>query len=108
MCELALDGPVTIDIPERRFCFSGDFVFGPRTTCEQAIALRGGVPQPNVTKKLHYLVVGGLGSPEWKHGSFGTKVEQAITWRNSRTGIQIVHEDTWATALRLWQVRGVQ
>lgn len=103
VCELALDHIPELDIPERLFCFTGDFVFGPKSVCEQAVEVRGGVVQSNVTKRLHYLVVGGLGSPEWKHGSFGTKIERAIGYRASGTPIKIVHEDAWASSLCLFQ-----
>jgi NAD-dependent DNA ligase len=75
--ELPIDRVEGIEIREKLFCFTGDFVFGPRKLCEQAIEVRGGSIS-GVSKKLHYLVVGGLGSAEWKHGSFGTKIEKAI------------------------------
>ena len=82
-----------------RFCLTGDFVFGPRSVCTNAIERRGGGISSSVTKKVSYVIVGGLGSPEWKHGSFGTKIEQAVTLRREGVPIQIVHEDHWATAL---------
>lgn len=97
---LPLDDAIEIDVPERIFCFTGDFVFGPRATCQEAVARRGGVVINGVTKKLHYLVVGGLGSPEWKHGSFGTKIEKAISYKRDGVPLKIVHEDLWAGSLR--------
>lgn len=97
--ELAIDRLQDLDIAGKQFCFTGDFVFGPRKVCEQAVLVRGGAIG-GVTKKLHYLVVGGLGSPEWKHGSFGTKIEKAVLLRSEGTGLFIVHEDTWAASLR--------
>jgi NAD-dependent DNA ligase len=96
--ELPIDRPLAIEIKERAFCFTGDFVYGPRRICEQAVASRGGSIS-GVSKKLHYLVVGGLGSPEWKHGSFGTKIAAAVKHKTAGTGLLIVHEDTWAAAL---------
>ena len=96
---LALDEVTTIEHQDRSFCFTGDFVFGPRGACEKAVLVRGG-NIANVTKKLHYLVVGGLGSSEWKHGVFGTKIEKAMELRQSGLPIRIVHEDVWTEALR--------
>lgn len=96
---LAFDDGVVVEHLERVFCFTGDFAFGPRSTCEKAVMARGG-SIGNVTKKLHYLVVGGLGSPEWKHGVFGTKIEKAIEHKQSGVPINIVHEDVWTEALR--------
>lgn len=95
---LAFDDLQVVEHKERSFCFTGDFVFGPRSVCEKAVVARGGSIAA-VTKKLHYLVVGGLGSPEWKHGVFGTKIEKAIEHRQSGLPIRIVHEDTWANSL---------
>lgn len=102
--KLALDQAPSIDFNTRRFCLTGDFVFGPRSVCENAIIRRGGEVQSGVTKKLDFLVVGGLGSPEWKHGSFGTKIEKAISYRNDGVKLMIVHEDVWASSLSLFQV----
>ena len=96
--ELPLDRVEGIEINGKTFCFTGDFVFGPRRLCEQAIERRGGAIG-SVTKKLHYLVIGGLGSPEWKHGSFGTKIEKAVEYRQSGIPLLIVHEDVWANGL---------
>nr|WP_145545761.1 BRCT domain-containing protein [Variovorax boronicumulans] len=95
---LAFDDAPQIEYRERSFCFTGDFAFGPRSACEKAVVLRGGTIA-NVTKKLHYLVVGGLGSAEWKHGVFGTKIEKAIEHKQSGLPLKIVHEDAWASAL---------
>jgi len=99
VCALAIDDIQSIDFAGRRFCLTGDFVFGPRDVCTQAIQLRGGDVFDNITKKLNYLVVGGLGSPEWKHGSFGTKIAKALHYRENGVPILLVHEDVWASSL---------
>ncbi|QRF55773.1 BRCT domain-containing protein [Variovorax paradoxus] len=96
--ELPIDRPEVIEFKEKAFCFTGDFVFGPRSSCEVAVLSRGG-NIANVSKKLHYLVVGGMGSPEWKHGSFGTKIEKAILHKQAGIPLLIVHEDTWASSM---------
>lgn len=96
---LAFDDAVVVEHLDRSFCFTGDFVFGPRGTCEKAVQARGG-SIGNVTKKLHYLVVGGLGSPEWKHGVFGTKIEKAMEHKQKGCDLKILHEDSWTSALR--------
>lgn len=97
--ELPIDRVEGIEVPDRSFCFTGDFVFGPRSICEKAVQARGGQIS-NVTRKLHYLVVGGLGSNEWNHGSFGTKIEKAVQYKQSGVPLLIIHEDTWAASLR--------
>lgn len=95
---LALDDVSEIEFAGRSFCFTGDFVFGTRSSCEAAVARRGG-GLAAITKKLNYLVIGGLGSPEWKHGSYGTKIEKAVSYRAAGVPLLIVHEDVWANAL---------
>lgn len=96
---LALDAIQAVTFRDRLFCLTGDFVFGPRSTCAAAIERRGGLIADNITKKLAYVVVGGMGSPEWKHGSFGTKIEKAMLYKAQGLPIKIVHEDTWAASL---------
>ncbi len=97
--ELALDRAATVSIPEATFCLTGDFVFATRAHCESVIQKRGGFTSKSVTKKVNYVVVGGLGSPEWKHGSFGTKIEKAMDYKRQGVPLLIVHEDQWASAL---------
>lgn len=96
---LPMDKVEVITITDKRFCLTGDFVFGPREICEAAITTRGGEVQAGITKKLNYLVIGGLGSREWKHGSFGTKVEKAMQYKQDGLPIVVVHEDVWASSL---------
>lgn len=96
---LPMDQVEVVSVTGKTFCLTGDFVFGPRNTCESAITTRGGQVQPGVTKKLNYLVIGGLGSNEWKHGSFGTKVEKAMQYKQEGLPITVVHEDVWASSL---------
>lgn len=97
--ELALDREALVTIPDSTFCLTGEFVYAPRTVCEETTLKHGGRVAGSITKKLSYLVVGGLGSKEWKHGSFGTKIEKAIEYKRNGLPILIVHEDQWAAAL---------
>jgi len=97
--ELALDNTATVTIPNSMFCLTGDFVFATRSHCESVILSRGGFVSKSVTKKVTFVVVGGLGSTEWKHGSFGTKIEKAIEYKRQGLPLLIVHEDQWAAAL---------
>lgn len=96
---LAFDEVSAIEVAERRFCLTGDFAYGTRDLCQRAIEQRGGVVQSAITKKLHHLVVGGLGSTEWKHGAFGTKIQKAIQYKRAGAPILIVHEEVWAASM---------
>jgi NAD-dependent DNA ligase len=95
---MGFDDVQRIDFQDQRFCLTGDFIYGPREVCEEAISRRGGIVG-SVTKKLRYLVVGGRGSKEWKHGSFGLKFEKAVQYRRAGSPILIVREDCWASSL---------
>ena len=99
--ELAFDTIETLPFHGARFCLTGNFVFAKKDVCHSAIERRGGLIAENVSRKLHYLVVGGLGSNEWKHGSFGTKVETAMKLKRQGAALRIIHEDHWANALSL-------
>lgn len=90
----------TIGFVKSTFCLTGNFVFAPRKVCEESITTRGGSVKSNPSNKLNFLVIGGLGSPEWKHGSFGTKIEAAMRMKREGAPIAIVHEDHWAGCLR--------
>ena len=98
--ELAYDTADRIDFPENHFCLTGEFVHGPRSTCERDIKDHGGIVVKAVSKKLNYLVIGSLGSMEWKHGSFGSKIDRAMKYKRERIPIVIIKEDFWREALR--------
>ncbi len=98
--QLAFDERPLIRFPGARFCVTGDFVYGPRERVHATIEERGGVIINNINKKLNYLVVGLRGSEEWKHGSFGTKIEKAMEYKRSGVALVIAREDDWAAALK--------
>lgn len=96
--------PLNVPVPEiiftqRSFCFTGVFEFGSRAHCQSAITNRGGIAAPSITKKLHYLVIGNIGSEVWKHSSFGAKIAKAVDYRDSGIPISIVSEDYWVSHL---------
>lgn len=90
--ELVFDDHPVIQFNGATFCLTGDFVYGSREDCWARIEGEGGEISKSVTKNIHYLVVGSLGSPEWKHGSFGTKIERAMKYRNAGLALSIVRE----------------
>jgi NAD-dependent DNA ligase len=98
--QLAFDEAAELEFEGSTFCLTGDFVFGPRPRCIAEISARGGSVINGVTKRLDYLIVGTLGSEEWKHGSYGTKIEKAIEYKRAGVPLSIVREDCWAEALR--------
>jgi NAD-dependent DNA ligase len=97
--DLAFDDLDAIAFQGIGFCLTGNFVYAPRQVCEAKTAERGGFVRGGMSRKVRYLVVGSLGSPEWKHGSFGTKIEKAVQLKRDGADIAIVREDIWAASL---------
>lgn len=88
-----------IVFPDSRFCFTGESPRAPRSQLQQFIVQQGGIPQNNVTKELHYLVVGEAGNPCWAYSCYGRKVEKALEYRKAGLPLLIVQEgDFWAAA----------
>jgi NAD-dependent DNA ligase len=81
------------------FCLTGNFVYAPREICESEVVKRGGIVKSSVSKRINYVIVGSLGSQEWKHGSYGTKIEKAIQLRRDGAPLKVVREDVWTAAL---------
>ncbi len=95
---LELDTPSPLDFGGRTFCFTGKFAYGTRADCEDAVSCRGGFVLPSISKKVHFLVVGLMGSRDWLHSTFGLKMEKAFTYRQ-KYGLHVVGEDHWAKFL---------
>lgn len=79
----------------RLFCFTGKFHSGSRQWCEGQVASRGGVPVSSINKKLHYLVIGEIGSRDWMHSTHGRKIEKAIEYNEAGHSIVILSEQRW-------------
>lgn len=93
---LPIDTPEpAITIEHHSFCFTGVFNFGNRTACELAVTERGGLAAPSITRKLHYLVIGSIGSEFWKHSNFGTKIAKAMEYRERGSPLVIISEPHW-------------
>jgi NAD-dependent DNA ligase len=91
----------TVSIDGRSFVLTGKFVTGTRAYCESLVTARGGLCLPSVSRRAHYLVVGGLGSDQWIASAFGTEIEKAVQLRAAGHDVSVVPEDAWAGALRL-------
>lgn len=83
----------------RTFLFTGKFYYGQRKRCQTVTESQGGLIAGSVNRSVNYLIVGGIGSRDWAHGIFGTKIESAIELRKKGYPIAIVHEAHWTTQL---------
>ncbi|HYW08822.1 MAG TPA: hypothetical protein VE913_17805, partial [Longimicrobium sp.] len=84
----------------RTFVFTGKFVFGTRTACQQAVEVRGAKCGGSITRKTSVLVIGALGNADWIQSSHGRKIEQAIHYRSNGIPLRIVCEEHWVDCLR--------
>ncbi|MBN8921809.1 MAG: hypothetical protein J0I96_01830 [Rhodanobacter sp.] len=83
-----------IRFPRSDFVLTGRFVAGPKFKIESFIAREGGYVRANLTSDTRYLVVGTIGSRDWKHSAFGRKIERALEMRaDDEAEISIVSEE---------------
>ncbi|MFP4895614.1 BRCT domain-containing protein [Paraburkholderia sp. EG304] len=88
-----------IEFADRTFCFTGKFFSGSRDWCREQVTARGGIAMDSITKKLHYLVIGEIGSRDWLHSTFGTKIQKAATYASDGAPLVIVTEQHWVEHL---------
>jgi len=97
---LPFDSPAPPVIHDgRNFVLTGNFVFGPRKSVAAEIVGRGATVQSGVRLTTNYLVVGHLGSEDWLHASFGTKIADAMEIRERGGLIAVVAEQHWFDSL---------
>lgn len=88
-----------VEFRGRAFAVTGLFDYGPRAHVFGAITDRGGVPKKNISRQVHYLVVGNLGSRDWLHSSFGLKIKEAVDLRAGGCPLHIIDEAHWQARL---------
>ena len=94
--------PPRVIFKGKSFLFTGQFAFGSRKECQNAVALHGGIAsdQKQVSHLIDYLVVGLEGSKAWSKGSYGNKIESAILARRQHGTPAIISEMHWVAALK--------
>lgn len=99
---LPLDNPAPVLCwPDHVYVFTGRFAYGTRASCEREVVHRGGTCEKNITLRTTVVVIGTFGSRDWKHSTFGGKIQKAVRLRTEGSGLQIVGENHWARALDL-------
>jgi hypothetical protein len=88
-----------IEVPDRVFCLTGRFAFGPRAICEDAVRRVGGWCESSISMETNFLVIGTFGSRDWVQSNWGRKVEKAVEYREKYGWPRIVSEDRWAAAI---------
>lgn len=91
----------SVTVESMRFCFTGKFLYGSRDACHQAVIERGGVADETITKQLNFLVIGIIGSRDWLHSAYGTKIRKAVDYRESGLPLAIISEEHFVRTLSL-------
>ncbi len=92
---IPIDSIGSIKIKDNTFCFTGNFLYGTRNTCELAINERGGTTIPGIRKDLNYLVLGTMASRDRAHISHNSKIERALEFKKDNCSIFIISEKQW-------------
>lgn len=79
-------------IEGKHICVTGEFEFGSRTEVQDYITSAGGIIDNGVKRATDYLVVGSLGSQNWKTGNYGGKILKAIEINEKGGNVLIVEE----------------
>ena len=87
------DEGVHICLEGKRFCITGEFSSLSREEIQQLIENHNGIFAKSVTKKLDYLVLGGIQNPAWKFGQYGTKYNKAREYQEKGVPISIITEE---------------
>jgi len=97
---LPLDEPEpTVEFKNRSFCFTGKMVCGPRAACEDMVTKRCGRISARIGADLDYLVVGLLGSRDWRQSAYGKKIIAALRYKEKGRPLKIISENTWLKAI---------
>lgn len=97
--EIVADDISITTILDKHFCLTGEFAYGNREDVEKLIVDHGGICDTSVKKATDYVVVGALGSENWKQGTYGAKIKKAMEWQEKGSNVQIVSEDNFLAAL---------
>ena len=89
----------TMKFKGKKFCFSGQFLFGTRAACHKETERVGAKFVMNVSKGLDYLVIGTMSTRSWANTSFGRKIERAMEYQKEGCDLLIIDEECWARHL---------
>ncbi|MGO3406769.1 BRCT domain-containing protein [Marinomonas sp.] len=79
-----------------RICFTGIFNTGSRKEVESIATDLGAITRKDPSKSIDYVIIGSQVSPDWKHTSFGRKIQKAIELRESGHPLIILTEKQWS------------
>ena len=93
-------GSNELSIAGKRFCLSGNFSTGTKSSIENAIISQGGECAKSVTRQTDILLIGGEGSENWLYGNYGSKVAKALQLQEKGHHIIILTEAAFANIIK--------
>jgi NAD-dependent DNA ligase len=87
-----MDSSTELSLRGATVVVTGVFKFGPRDAVANALRCAGAIVGQNFTRSTRYLVVGTLGSADWKTTSAGTKITAAISAKAAGQAVDLVSE----------------
>ena len=79
-------------IPQHSFLFTGKLEMGTRKRAQKSVEGLGGINLKNPTRTLDWLVIGGLGTEQWKFSRYGNKIEKVMAHRQRGATTTIIRE----------------
>ena len=92
--------PEKIIVTEKIFCFTGTFIYGNRSACENLVFELGGKTVKNITQKTNYLILGEFPSRDWITSSYGLKIQAALELKKEGRSIELLTEETWFNLIK--------
>lgn len=100
LLNVAVDAYDLHDVCSSRFFLTGYFVQGDLDACAAMTRSAGGDVAETMDADVNYLVLGGLGLPDWYLGERGVAYELAAVYRRLGMRVRIVHEAQWFAAVQ--------
>ncbi len=91
--------PPVLVFPEQEFVFTGEFAFGSREACEEAVTRVGGTTAREVTSDTDVLVIGTFGARQWGGSPEARMIEEALELRREGHRVSVISEDYWVSSL---------
>lgn len=90
----------TLSVFGKSVCLTGNFEKCSRHELEQQLKSLGAIIKNAVVNDLDYLIIGSLGSDAWRTSHYGTKIEKAVSLKDSGLPIKIILESDFFSALK--------
>lgn len=84
--------PQYAELTDKKIVLTGEFSSGSRKEIKTFLEKQGAKISTGVSGKTDYLIIGALGSPDWKYGNYGDKVAKAQELQKSGRNIAIIQE----------------